>query len=129
MPKQLLLFWSFAINLQEEDDGGEIAFHFNPRPEDGVVVRNSFDGNWQSEERDQPDFPFGSGVYFRLRIEVAEEGFRTYVNGRPFINYGHRLDMGKIKYLRLTEGAEFYDITLQDKYVRKTQRQLSFYWK
>lgn len=69
------------------------------------------------EERDQPHFPFDEGRSFTLRIEVAEEGFRTYVNGKPYVNFSHRLDLGNVHYLYLTEGAEFYDISYQDRYV------------
>lgn len=70
------------------------------------------------EERDQPHFPFDEGRSFTLRIEVADEGFRTYVNGKPYVNFSHRLDLGNVHYLYLTEGAEFYDISYQDRYVR-----------
>lgn len=111
----------FAINLQQNPEpcDGEVAFHFNPRPGEQQCVRNSFDGgSWMDEERDQPHFPFDEGRSFTLRIEVAEEGFRTYVNGKPYVNFSHRLDLGNVHYLYLTEGAEFYDISYQDRYVR-----------
>lgn len=47
----------FAINLQcGESDDADIAFHFNPRNDQGdVVVRNTRRGGaWQNEERDTP---------------------------------------------------------------------------
>lgn len=119
--KTLILFnFRFAVNLQQnaEPCDGEVAFHFNPRPGEQECVRNSFDGgSWMDEERDQPHFPFDEGRSFTLRIEVAEEAFRTYVNGKPYINFAHRLDMGNVHFLYLTEGAEFYDISYQDRYV------------
>lgn len=110
---------AFAINLQQNPEpcDGEVAFHFNPRPGEQQCVRNSFDGgSWMDEERDQPHFPFDEGRSFTLRIEVADEGFRTYVNGKPYVNFSHRLDLGNVHYLYLTEGAEFYDISYQDRY-------------
>lgn len=115
------IFCRFAINLQQNPEpcNGEVAFHFNPRPGEQQCVRNSFDGgSWMDEERDQPHFPFDEGRSFTLRIEVADEGFRTYVNGKPYVNFSHRLDLGNVHYLYLTEGAEFYDISYQDRYVR-----------
>ncbi|KAK3092599.1 hypothetical protein FSP39_004842 [Pinctada imbricata] len=107
---------AFAVNLQQEEGGGDIALHFNPRPSEGIVVRNCYAGDWQSEERDQPHFPFDCGRSFLLRIEAAGDGFRTYVNGKPYIDFGHRMGMDHIRYLFLSSGAEFYDITIQDRY-------------
>lgn len=102
--------------MREAEGGGDILFHFNPRQEDEVVVRNTFSGGeWGEEERDKPHFPFGSGKSFLLRIEIAEDGYRTYVQGKPFINYGHRIDPSKGMFLELSDGAEYYDVTFQDK--------------
>ena len=107
----------FAINLREAEDGGDILFHFNPRQEDSVVVRNTLSGGeWGGEERDQPNFPFGKGSNFLLRIEVTEDGYHTYVNGKPFINYGHRVDPARGRFLQLGVGAEYYNVQFQDKY-------------
>ncbi|XP_060077890.1 galectin-8-like [Ylistrum balloti] len=108
----------FAINLQQEENptDGEIAFHFNPRPSANTCVRNSFSGDWMEEETDQPHFPFDDGMSFLLRIEVAEDAFRTYVHGKPYINFAHRLDYGNVHYLHLTPGVEYYDITFQERY-------------
>ncbi|XP_052058661.1 uncharacterized protein LOC127698939 isoform X1 [Mytilus californianus] len=110
---------AFAINLQQDTDpqGGDIAFHFNPRPSQGEVIRNSCTGgDWQDEEKDQPHFPFEDGRSFILRIEVTASEFRTYVNGKPYINYSHRVDLGNVHFLHLTDGAEYYDITFVDRY-------------
>lgn len=110
----------FAINLQQDEDpqGGDIAFHFNPRPSQGEVIRNSCTGgDWQDEEKEQPHFPFDDGRSFILRIEVTASEFRTYVNGKPYINYSHRVDLGDVHFLHLTDGAEYYDITFVDRYV------------
>lgn len=106
------------MNIQEGPDKGcDIAFHFNPRPADSVCVRNSFQGGWMDEERDQPEFLFNAGQYFLLRIEVDSSAFRVHVNGRPFIDFNHRLDIGNMHYIRLSEGAEYYEMTFQERYV------------
>lgn len=115
-----MICYSFAINLQNDSDpqGGDIAFHFNPRPSESTVIRNSCTGgNWQNEEREQPHFPFDDGRSFTLRIEVTANEYRTYVNGKPYIDYSHRVDLGDVHYIHLTDGAEYYDITFVDRYV------------
>jgi len=82
-----------------------------------VCVRNSFAGGWQEEERDQPHFPFDDGKTFLLRIEVTPSEFRTYVHGKPYIDFAHRLDFNNVHYLHLTTGVEYYDISFQDRFV------------
>ena len=111
--------------MREAEDGGDILFHFNPRQEDSVVVRNTLSGGeWGGEERDQPNFPFGKGSNFLLRIEVTEDGYHTYVNGKPFINYGHRVDPARGRFLQLGVGAEYYNVQFQDKYVSISMKPL-----
>lgn len=105
----------FHINLQEDDDN--VAFHFNPRQNGDCVVRNTKEGgSWQNEEREIPYFPFSEGKTFQIKIEVAREEFRVYVNGKHFIDYGHRMDLRRIRYLALSKGAEYYDVTFQNKH-------------
>lgn len=109
----------FIINLQEDEEGGSdnVAFHFNPRNDGDYVVRNTrVDGSWQHEEREAPYFPFNQGMKFVIKIEVAQDGFRVHVNGRHFIDYEHRMDLGRINYLYLSSGAEYYDVTFQNKH-------------
>ena len=115
-----MIFFRFTINLQEdgEHNSDNIAFHFNARQSEDVVVRNTKDGgDWQDEERDIPFFPFNEGKTFLIKIEVAPAILRVYVNGKHFINYKHRIDMERIHYLFVSEGAEYYDITFQNKHV------------
>ena len=45
-----------------------IAFHFNPRFREKIVVRNTKSGNWGKEERQQPKFPFVPGKEFDMII-------------------------------------------------------------
>ena len=112
----ILSCFRFYINLQE--DNNNVAFHFNPRQRGNLVVRNSqVGGQWQNEERDIPRFPFREGRTFQIKIEVAPEAFIVYVNGRHFIDFKHRMDLARIKYLFLSEGAEYYDATFQNKHV------------
>lgn len=52
-------------------DGGDVAFHFNPRFNDGgrqAIVRNSFiNQKWGPEERQLESFPFAPGQPFEVR--------------------------------------------------------------
>ena len=70
-----LICCRFHINLQtdEGDDPSNISFHFNPRQNQGEVIRNSMiDGGWGDEETDGPDFPFGPKDSFEIRIVCTE---------------------------------------------------------
>ncbi|OWF37600.1 galectin-4-like [Mizuhopecten yessoensis] len=105
----------FTINFQNQD-GGNIALHFNPRPDNGVVVRNSFsDGAWANEERDQPSYPFTSNVDFTVTFVVTNECFKILVNGDKFCNFNHRLSHGEGSHLKLG-GADFHEVHVLDRY-------------
>ncbi|XP_033734568.1 galectin-4-like [Pecten maximus] len=104
-----------VINFQSED-GNNKALHFNPRPEQGVVVRNSFrDGSWEDEERDQPSFPFSTGVDFCITFVVTDNCFKILVNGDKFCNFNHRLSHGDGSHLQLG-GADFHEVQVLDRY-------------
>jgi len=114
----------FSINLQtEQAEYGEcdIAFHFNPRMDDEVVVRNTFQDGWQEEERDIPYFPFTPGSKFTIRIWVGQDYYFVIVNGRDFIRYDHRLPFEDVRCLYLSEGGEYYETTIQNSCVRFCQ--------
>ncbi|CAG2059763.1 unnamed protein product, partial [Timema podura] len=66
----------FAVNL-ESVGGAEKALHFNPRFNDGVVVRNSFlNGGWGPEERDG-GLPLRKGAKFTLNIRCDPDGYKA----------------------------------------------------
>ncbi|XP_064157153.1 uncharacterized protein LOC135235529 isoform X4 [Anguilla rostrata] len=80
----------FAINFNVSSSG-DLAFHFNPRMNDGSVVRNSYlRGNWGSEERDVKFNPFQRGRYFQILIRCGKQQFMVFVNGKHMFNYYHR---------------------------------------
>ncbi|XP_067682103.1 galectin-9-like isoform X1 [Haliotis asinina] len=106
---------SFSINLKCGDgDDCNIPFHFNPRPASNEVIRNSYMGGWQDEEKDQPYFPFLEGRSFQVRIHASHDEFRVTVNGKDFITYSYRTDLSEIRYLQLGSGAEYSDVTIQN---------------
>jgi len=105
----------FYLNLQNDNaEGCDVAFHFNPRLGDESVVRNSFQGAWQEEELCIPYFPFQNGGKFTIRIVVHEEYYVVLVNGKHFVHYNHRLSYQDVRYLYLSEGAEYYEVTIQN---------------
>ncbi|CAL1531254.1 unnamed protein product [Lymnaea stagnalis] len=105
----------FSLNLQKDDDEGcDIAFHFNPRIFLKTVVRNSYHGGWQGEELDIPFFPFAHGSKFTIRINVGPTAYSVMVNGKFFIQYNHRLPFQEVRYMRLCSGAEYYEATIQN---------------
>jgi len=70
----------FAVNLRYQQQGGDIAFHFNPRMKEGVVVRNSLlSGCWGPEEKDQPSFPFQAGQQFTMMILCDPTEFKVSI--------------------------------------------------
>jgi Galactoside-binding lectin len=72
---------SFAVNLRHSD-GGDIAFHFNPRLHDRVVVRNTcVGGGWQAEERQQPSFPFSAGQQCNIMILCEQSQLKVTIHG------------------------------------------------
>lgn len=68
----------FAVNLQSGFSGHDIAFHFNPRFEEGgyVVCNTKQKGCWGQEER-KLQMPFQKGNPFELCILVQSSNFQV----------------------------------------------------
>lgn len=65
--------------------------HFNPRFEEGAVIRNSMiEDKWGDEERDG-GMPFERGHEFTLEIECNVDDIIVKVNEAKFCTYRHRL--------------------------------------
>uniref|UniRef100_A0A5F8HFT5 Galectin n=1 Tax=Monodelphis domestica TaxID=13616 RepID=A0A5F8HFT5_MONDO len=82
----------FDVNFQLGTSGNDIAFHFNPRFEDGgyVVCNTKQNGCWGKEERKGP-MPFQRGALFEIRFQVQNASFKVMVNGNYFAEYQHRI--------------------------------------
>ncbi|XP_012581555.1 PREDICTED: galectin-9 [Condylura cristata] len=82
----------FAVNFQNGHSDKEIAFHFNPRFQDGgyVVCNTMQNGSWGPEER-KMQMPFQRGVAFELCFLVQNSDFQVTVNGSFFLQYSHRV--------------------------------------
>ncbi|GIY00340.1 32 kDa beta-galactoside-binding lectin [Caerostris darwini] len=99
----------FAINLKNAETDANNYLHFNPRFDEGCVVRNSrLDEAWGDEERDG-DMPFAPGQPFLIKITPTVDAYEVEVNGSPFISYNHRDGMPLCD---VTHIAMWGDITL-----------------
>ncbi|KAM8853648.1 galectin-4-like isoform 1-T1 [Synchiropus picturatus] len=80
---------SFDLVMSRTHD---IAFHLNPRFQEGAVVRNSrLHGSWGREERELSTNPFAPGQYFEMSIRSGDKRFKVYVNGQHLCDYFHRV--------------------------------------
>ncbi|KAJ0021914.1 hypothetical protein NQD34_009404 [Periophthalmus magnuspinnatus] len=71
---------------------GDIAFHLNPRLNEGLVVRNSkIGGGWGKEEREINFNPFAEGQYFDMSIRCGNQRFKVFVNGQHLFDFFHRM--------------------------------------
>ncbi|TRY54125.1 hypothetical protein DNTS_031167 [Danionella cerebrum] len=68
----------------------EIAFHYNPRFDENVVVRNTKQKEkWGAEER-FGGLPFHRGQPFQLTISCNPQHYNVFVNGMQAHTYKHR---------------------------------------
>lgn len=68
--------YSFSVNFACDPCNENTAFHFNPRPNEGVVVRNAKLGDWGEEERDyDAEFPFNPYNYFDALFVCTDDKY------------------------------------------------------
>lgn len=73
--KILVSFRRFALNFKDAEKDANTFFHFNPRFDEGCIVRNSrLNESWGDEERDG-DNPFVPGEPFLLSITANVDGY------------------------------------------------------
>ncbi|XP_065426789.1 galectin-4-like isoform X1 [Chrysemys picta bellii] len=92
---------SFGVNLR--CGNGDIAFHFNPRFNEGrpmVVCNTEQNGSWGAEERTY-HVPFHPGIYFEVIINVKGHCYQVSVNGQHFLEYRHRLPLHTVQILEI----------------------------
>ena len=71
----MYVHYRFSVNFVDSADCDNHMFHFNPRPNEGTVVRNASLGGWGDEERDHEFFPFGPGEYFDATFVATDIGY------------------------------------------------------
>ncbi|RXN38122.1 galectin-9-like isoform X3 [Labeo rohita] len=79
--------YRFQINLRHKFG---IAFQYNPRFDENVVVRNTYeDGKWGPPERSEP-MPFKGGERLMITIICGQHEYEVFVNGEKAHTYKHR---------------------------------------
>ncbi|KAK6181701.1 hypothetical protein SNE40_009505 [Patella caerulea] len=100
---------SFSINFTKSPTSSDLhdaALHFNPRFNEGCIVRNSQDcGNWCSEER-HGGLPLQKGVPFEITFCIHRHHYKISINGRHFADFKHRIPKEHINYIVITQGVE-----------------------
>ncbi|XP_039108645.1 galectin-9 isoform X4 [Hyaena hyaena] len=87
----------FAVNFHSGPSDNDIAFHFNPRFEEGgyVVCNTKQNRSWGTEER-KMHMPFQMGIPFELCFLVNSCDFKVTVNGNHFLQYSHRVPFHRV---------------------------------
>ncbi|XP_016108682.1 uncharacterized protein lgals4 isoform X2 [Sinocyclocheilus grahami] len=92
----------FELNFKTgPSDNDDIAFHFNPRMDQKVVMNSFRNGGWEAEES-VSDNPFIKGQPFEMFIVVKSEGYVVYVNGKELCTFKHRIPLEKVAMLNIS---------------------------
>ena len=59
-------------------------------------------------------FPFDNGRKFTIRIMTTPDCYRILVNNWDFVCFNHRIPPSEVRYLQLTDGAEYYETLVQN---------------
>ncbi|EQB78373.1 galectin-9B [Camelus ferus] len=112
----------FAVNFQTGRSDNDIAFHFNPRFEEGgyVVCNTKQKGSWGPEER-KMQMPFQRGSPFELRFLVQSSEFKVTVNGNLFVQYEHRVPFHHVNTISVTGAVQLSYVSFQNTHVTPMQ--------
>ncbi|XP_068835201.1 galectin-9-like [Capricornis sumatraensis] len=105
----------FEVNFQMGfSDMNNIAFHFNPRFEEGgyVVCNTKQLGNWGPEEK-KIQMPFQKGSLFEICFKVDRSAFKVTVNGSIFLDYAHRVPFEQVNAISISGCVHVSYITFQ----------------
>uniref|UniRef100_A0A9L0IWV7 Galectin n=1 Tax=Equus asinus TaxID=9793 RepID=A0A9L0IWV7_EQUAS len=105
----------FAVNFQIGSSDNDIAFHFNPRFENGgyLVCNTKQNGCWGPEER-KMHLPFQRGSPFELIFLVQSSHFQVMLNGSPFVQYPHRVPFHRVDTLSINGIVQLFSISFQN---------------
>ncbi|XP_059525442.1 galectin-9-like isoform X3 [Myotis daubentonii] len=116
----------FAVNFQTGFSDNDIAFHFNPRFEEGgYVVCNTKQKKWSKKEERIMTNPFQVGIPFEISFLVENSGFQVKVNGKDFTKYTHRVPFHRVDTISFTGGVEVTQISIEDTCAVPVQRMIS----
>nr|ADO27855.1 galectin-9c [Ictalurus furcatus] len=100
----------FEINLRHKNG---IAFHYNPRFGENLVVRNTQTvGQWGSEER-SGEMPFHRGQNFQIILSCNPQHYNVFVNGNQVHTYIHRFtNLSEIDVLEVSGDLSLIDVNV-----------------
>ncbi|KAL1780171.1 galectin-9 isoform X1 [Sigmodon hispidus] len=119
---QSLRTYRITVNFQTGHSGDDIAFHFNPRFEDGgyVVCNTKQKGHWGPEER-KMQMPLQKARPFELCFLVQNSGFKVMVNKSLFTQYSHRVPYHLVDTLAVNGSLQLSLITFQNNFAAPVQ--------
>ncbi|XP_075121025.1 galectin-9B-like isoform X2 [Leptodactylus fuscus] len=104
----------FAVNLQcGHSDSDDIAFHFNPRFDGGLVVCNTKEHKSWGKEEHKREMPFHRGQPFEIRILISGHDYKVSVNRNHFLEYHHRIPLHKVKTLTVNGCVTLSSVEIQ----------------
>ncbi|GFS49389.1 galectin [Nephila pilipes] len=104
---------SFTINWQSGPAKfDDVLFQLNPKLEDGRVVRNSRLDDEMGKEESSRDDNLKPNTPFHLIVGVGSLGFETRLQGKEWISFPHRHDVGAAKTLFLEGDMQPSDISI-----------------
>ncbi|RWS03657.1 galectin-8-like protein [Dinothrombium tinctorium] len=96
-------------------EDSDIPFHFDIRFDEGSVVRNTLENyEWGVEERAIPSFPFSSAANFDLIFLVQNKKFMVVVDGKPYIEYTHRIALTDIAFFHIEGDLNVFSVSFCD---------------
>ncbi|XP_045427059.1 galectin-9B isoform X1 [Pipistrellus kuhlii] len=105
----------FAVNFHMGFSDEDIAFHFNPRFEEGgYVVCNTKQKKWSKKEERTMINPFQVGIPFEISFLVENSCFQVMVNGKEFTKYTHRVPFHRVDTISFTGGVEVTWMSIED---------------
>ncbi|XP_006874300.1 PREDICTED: galectin-9 [Chrysochloris asiatica] len=112
----------FSVNFQPSPSENDIAFHFNPRFEEGgyVVCNTRQNRSWGPEERKML-MPFQKGMPFQICFLVQSANFQVMVNGSYFVQYAHRMPFHCVNTISIAGAVQLSCIRFQNSRVNLVQ--------
>ncbi|XP_018417001.1 PREDICTED: galectin-8-like [Nanorana parkeri] len=89
----------------------DIAFHFNPRFDECVIVCNTMQSHsWGAEER-KNHMPFQRNAFFDISIAVVGHAFQVTANGQFLLEYRHRMSYQNIQSIKVSGDVSLSCVT------------------
>uniref|UniRef100_A0A0K0ECK4 Galectin n=1 Tax=Strongyloides stercoralis TaxID=6248 RepID=A0A0K0ECK4_STRER len=102
----------FEVNFVTNKD---VAFHFNPRFKEKVVVRNNtIDGKWQHEERTPKGNPFKKEKVFILDFYAQQTHVIAKLDNIEIASFAFRSSPSSIVGLEIQGEIELYLVTISN---------------